>query len=222
MKKNRGKKGKAKLAAMREKFIRLDPKKDFKKTGIKTAADVVLGLGGGSGLALIGGTLHPSVAPIVGVLTIGIGHYLGDKTGITQVLGASMFGYGLAKVMHKDEPDESVDGFAGFADKAKRRLGDFKNEWMKAFFIDKLMPSSGSSSETEAATIDGFGAIDLSALDAIEESVKQSAISHEMNSMDEQEDEEERLIHMETSNDDFDEESEFAEIVEDEIDLSTI
>lgn len=206
--------GKKMMKKINDKYANMGVKKKWNPAIIKTAkAGIDLG---GVGLGTFGANMSsassPLIAPIAGVVLLSLGHILGDQTGILRVCGASMIGYGVAKVQQENEPEPAVNGFAGFAENAKRKLGEFKNEWMKAFFIDRLVGSAKESS------IDGFGAVDMSALDAIEQSVEQSAISHEMNMMGEAVEADDEVIHLNTS-EDFGEELNY---VAEEIDLSTI
>ncbi len=206
------------LAKIGKKYNKIGENKKWKpwqKNTAKTAIDIT-GAGVGTAGAFGTGIISPLIAPVTGIVLLGLGHFLGDKTGVMRVIGASMFGYGLAKVTQKDELDETIDGLTmgAIGAKAKRRLGEFKNEWMKAFFIDKIVKPKSSQ---DNLAIDGFGAIDLSAMDAIEESVKQSAIQHEMNQMESQE-----QNFLENAADEDEDEISFVTIPEDEIDLSTI
>jgi len=110
-------------------------------------------------------------------------------------------------------------GFVAMKEGAKNRLNNFKNDWIKALRIDKLTKSN--SGHTSNSSI---GAIDLSALDTIEDTVKQSAVEYKMSQMDDDFDtydtDENELIEYANQTDEF--ENINGIYAEEEFDLSTI
>jgi len=203
-----------------------ETKKNIKHTGMKTGVDAVLGTSTGAGLAAVFGIW----SPLVGVILIGAGHYFGDKSGLLRVSGAATIAYGIAKASENRAAvdDASVNGVSlgSVADGAKQRLIDFKNNWLKAFYLDKL------TKEKETATDDKkdatVGAIDLSELDSIEEMVKESAIQFELKNIKEEDDfdEDEFEEDEDFEEDEFEQENEELEglnfaLIEEEIDFNS-
>ncbi|MBL4862193.1 MAG: hypothetical protein JKY09_04140 [Crocinitomicaceae bacterium] len=182
-----------------------DAKKNLKYTGMKTGVDVVVGSSVGAGL----GALFGIWSPLAGLLMIGSGHYLGDKSGVLRVAGAATIAYGIAKaVENRESANEAVvNGISLGAVKegAKDRLTEFKTNWLKAFFLDKLIGKKEQQENKEELAI---GAIDLSSLDVFDDINKQQAMKFELDRI-QNEDEDQFLI--ESDDDDFDEFESFDE-----------
>lgn len=208
----------------------LDPKTkksklNVKNFALKSGSEIVTsaaGMGAGAGLGIY--------APWVGGGLILLSNFLDDRTGLLSVFGSSMFSWGIAKAIENRNAseDETVNGL-GFTDGAKRRLIDFKDNFIKAFYIDKLMKSDNSESGSDSESDQSVGAIDLSSLDVFDEMSKESAINFEVRKARQ----EMESDSMDLLDEDFDEESSdfldedelqglnFA-FVEDEIDFATI
>jgi len=200
-----------------------DAKKNVKYTAMKSGVDLVVGSSAGAGL----GALLGIWSPLAGFLMIGAGHYFGDKSGVLRVAGAATIAYGIAKAAENRAATEeaSVNGISlgSLAEGAKGRLINFKDNWLKAFYLDKL---TGKKKEETIEDSDvTVGAIDLSDLDMFEDMTKETAVKFELqrlkneDSFDVEEEEE------------FEDEEEFLEedleglnyaMIEEEIDFSTI
>ena len=145
--------------------------------------------------------------PFVGLALLAGGHLLGDKSGILRVVGASMMAYGIAKAQENRAASEagSVNGLGSLSG-AKDRLLDFKDNFLKAFYLDKLTKKKEDPAAIDETTM---GAIDLSALDAFEDLTKQSAYNFELK----------RVLEEGETEDDFEEEDIFEEdeIYEDDL-----
>lgn len=180
--KKAAKKVQAKGKGIFKKYNDASAKMKVGPTAMKTAVEAGLVSGGGAGIAALIGRF----SPLVGVAIIAAGNILGDKTKLSMIAGASMIGYGIAKSKYfeaeakKAEAKKELDGFSlGIVkDQAKNRLIDFKESWMKAFFLDKLIKpkeDKGAGNNTG----ESIGAIDLSALDVFEDFNRQQAIKFE-------------------------------------------
>ena len=134
------------------------------KTGVDLVSSTAVAPAIGAGLGVL--------APIAGFILMGLGHYLGDKSGLLRLTGAATMGYGIAKAIeNRNAPETStVEG-------AKTRLINFKDEWLNAFYLDKVFKAKEDAESTEDASI---GAIDLSALDVFDDLNEQSAQHFEM------------------------------------------
>ena len=151
-----------------------DAKKNFKFTAMKTGADFVIGVPVGCALGAVLGIW----APLAGLFMFGAGHYLGDKTGLLRVAGASAAAYGIAKAVQNRSSVRAatVEGISlgSLAGGAKQRLIEFKDDVVQAFFVDKLI---GSKTEE---SLEGIGQADLSELDVFENLNREAAINHEL------------------------------------------
>lgn len=161
-----------------------------KQTGLGT-----LGVIGGTGVAAGIGKF----APFVGLAMLGAGYFLGGKWQLLTVAGAATLGYGIAK----SQDNRVSEGL-------KERFVTFKNDWMHTFYIDKLMNKRQPVELDADEIISGIGAIDTSALDDIEESIKESAVKFQMNQMEENE----NPLFLETSEEESEEEAEEQEEAE--------
>lgn len=158
-----------------------DAKKNFEITAMKTGVDAVLGTTAGAGF----GALLGNWSPLAGAALIAIGHVLGDKSGVLRVAGAATIAYGIAKASENRQAanDASVNGVS-ITEGAKQRLLDFKENWLKAFHLDKLTPKKTTTNDTKSGST--IGAIELNELNTIEQLVQEAAIRHEMNKIDEE------------------------------------
>lgn len=143
-------------------------KGNLANTGLKTLVDVLLGSTLGAG---IGAGAGKAALPI-GLLLIAGGHFLEEESGMLRIAGAATIAYGIGKTITNKqiEQSETVEGLAGEANKAKKRLNQFKNEVFSAYYIDKIYkPKEGQE----------VGAIDLSSLDRIAANIEEQAYDFE-------------------------------------------
>ncbi len=149
---------------------------------LKTTVDVVgATLGAGLGSALGKGST------IAGVLLIGTGHLVGDKSGILRMLGTGSLIYGMAKIFENANLAGTVNGVTleGETSKAKTRLVAFKDEALATFHLDKVFKkktgtttdttSTTASTSTDTTASTTVGSIDLSALDFFDNFNEQEA-----------------------------------------------
>lgn len=157
-----------------------EAKKNVRNTAMKTGVDAVLGTSAGAGL----GAAFGIWSPLAGFLMIGAGHYFGDKSGVLRVAGAATIAYGIAKASENRAAAEvaSVNGISlgSLAEGAKDRLSNFKDNFLKAYYLDKI---TGKKKEAVDATV---GAIDMSELNAFEDLIKESAVRHELKTIQEE------------------------------------
>ncbi len=185
-------------------------KEKSKKTPMKKRIGVtaketgmgLLGVVGGTGVAAGLGSLGSIAAPLAGIIMLGAGCFLGGKWKILKLAGAATVGYGIAKAQSNRIEGTIKDHFI-----------TFKDNWLNAFYIDKLINKGEVETETEEPTI---GAIDLSELDDFDERLKESAIKFQMSQMEESK---EANSAFEFENDD-DEELTFTMMDEDDFDFN--
>ena len=117
-----------KQESLLDKYKKRTTKGNIENTLIKSSVDVVSASVVGTSIAAIMG----NKAPLVGILIIGAGHYLGDDTGHLRVTGASVLAYGIAKSKdYKSNSDlQSVSA----------RLKNTKEDFLSAFNIDWSTP----------------------------------------------------------------------------------
>lgn len=230
MSKKKDKKNGGKGKNVLERYNNAKAEKNVGVTAMKSGVDMLIGTTAGG----IIGAFAGRYSPIAGIILFGVGHYFGEKSGILRVAGAAATAYGVAKAIEnwKSGEDDSVDGFtlAGAAKGAKERLIDFKDNWLKAFYLDKLISKKEESTDSDEseATI---GAIDLSALDVFEDMNKQSAVQFELQRIKK---EDENSLE-EPLDDEFEEEDTYEEdfidddldglsyaLIEEEVDFSTL
>lgn len=85
-----------------EKYNEKETKGNAQNTALKSTVDTIASSFIGTGLGAISGKF----SPLVGIATIVAGHYLGDKSGILRITGASTLGYGIAKAKdYNENPD---------------------------------------------------------------------------------------------------------------------
>jgi hypothetical protein len=178
-----------------KKTKKLPMKKRIGQTAKKTGIGALSIVGGTATAAGVG-----SLAPFAGLIMLGAGYFLGGKWQLLTVAGAATLGYGIAKAQD-NRLDEGV----------KERFVTFKNDWIHAFYVDKLINKGESDFDSSDTTI---GAIDLSELDHFDEKLKESAIKFQMGQMEE---DSAPAIEMD---DEESEEIDFAIIAEDELDFN--
>lgn len=148
-------------------------------SAMKMAVEGVVAASAGAGV----GALTGKWSALVGVISLGIGEYLGDDTNLSKAAAAGMIGYGIGSAVHSNETAKSINGaglqgFGAVKEGAKQRLMHFKDGWMKAFFLDKIVGAKDDLDTTQ--TDDGtVGAIDMSEFDVFEDLNRQEAIKFE-------------------------------------------
>jgi hypothetical protein len=138
-------------------------------TALKSVVDVIAGVPLGGAIGAASGIWS---LPI-GFLMIFGGHYFKDKSGIIRIAGAAAIGYGIAKAIENKEAAKSasVNGL-GATDAIKSRLGDFKDEVMAAYYLDRIFKKDTTKSvETDGSV----GEIDLSVMDIFDDFNQQEA-----------------------------------------------
>jgi len=196
-------------------------KKNGKVTAMKSGVDLVLGIGVGTAL----GAGFGLAAPFIGPGLIVLGHIIGDKTGVIRIAGASMTAYGIATAMANRAAADaaSIDGVSlgSVVNGAKNRFVQFKDSWMHAFYVDKLINKDTATEITTDKEEVTVGAIDMSSLDVFDQLNKESAIEYESNQMALENETEEDQFSFDQEEEFEQSEEDFSELEED-IDLSTI
>lgn len=106
-----------------EKYNEKETKGNAQNTALKSTVDTIASSFIGTGLGAISGKF----SPLVGIATIVAGHYLGDKSGVLRITGASTLGYGIAKAKEYNEnPDY---------DSPEKRLKGLGNDLLAAAHI---------------------------------------------------------------------------------------
>jgi hypothetical protein len=156
-----------------------ETKGDVKGSAVETGKDLIVGvIGGGIVGALIG-----KASLLVGAAVTGIGHY--TKNHLARIFGVGM--------MASNGFQPKKEGVSGTEDKdmlegAKDRVLAFKDTFSEKLFLDKVLKKKEQSSEQttngvgevqyftypEQNQVD-MGDVDMSALDRIEQQVKNSA-----------------------------------------------
>jgi len=166
-----------------DKYNKLETKGNIQNTLLKGLIDVA-GVAIGTGL----GALAGKNSKFVGLATIIGGHYLGDKSNILRIIGASTMAYGIGKAKEYNSNPELAT--------PKGRFSDLKDDWFATLYIKMKDEKSESKTEESEVTIeeiipeqktetkdedirsiekkDDFSGIDLSGWDTVEEQVKES------------------------------------------------
>lgn len=169
-------KGRYAKKAKRQHFMQgfgseLQTKGNMKNSALETGKGIIIGvLGGGLIGAAIG---RPSL--LVGIVTTGVGHYFGNKP--IQLLGLGMM---AANGFQKATGVSGIEGLEG----VKERVQAFKESFSEKLYLDKLKKKGIST-----GTTNGFGELqyftyqnnDLTALDAIESQLTDSAMQFQGN-----------------------------------------
>lgn len=173
------KKRKKKEKKMIQRFNEANAKKNIKVSALKTGVDLV----GGIGVGTLLGSVFGVWSPIVGLLTMGAGHALGDKTGVIRIAGASMSAYGLATAIENRNATKAstIEGIslAGTTDGIKNRITKLINNWKHTIYWDKLM--TPKQKEVMTSVIEGLANIDVSELDVLERIIENSSEQYNQN-----------------------------------------
>jgi len=125
-----------------EKYNKLETKDNIQNTLLKGLVDIV-GIATGTGLGAIAG----KNSKFVGLGAILSGHFLGDKTNVLRVIGASTLSYGIAKA--KDfESNPKMEH-------TQERLADLKDNWFATLYIKMNQEKSKSNTNDSEVTIEG-------------------------------------------------------------------
>lgn len=127
-KKKKNKKGKNELGEtpvknknILQRFNDQQAKGSVQNTLLKTIADIA-GIGIGTMLSAATGT----VAPAVGAVLIGAGHYVGDESGLLRVVGASTLAHSVSKAKaYRGNPNQTL----------AERFSELKDDWLIATLI---------------------------------------------------------------------------------------
>ena len=158
-----------------DKYKKRTTKGNIENTLIKSSVDVVSASVVGTSIAAIMG----NKAPLVGILIIGAGHYLGDDTGHLRVTGASVLAYGIAKSKDYKSNSELQSVAARLKNTKEDFLSAFNIDWSKPKEIDKsiikeksgkekIVKKESVNSKEDNQSIDGDFDIGLSVLDSFE------------------------------------------------------
>lgn len=201
----------------------------------KVTKDVAIKTAKGAGMDLAAVGAGSLASAFMGKWSIALGaalliggNYVGkDAKGYLRLAGASALAWGAANVYKDQEIEEEAAvngvGFVAVKEGAKKRLVNFKDSWLKALRIDKLIGAKNEADEDDVSV----GSIDLSAMEALDDSVKEAAIQFQMRQMEaaeqEQEDfENEEPDQLDYSMRDTERELSYATYGDEEFDLSTI
>lgn len=142
------------------------------------------------GGALAGGLLGAAIGKYAALFGLGVlatGNFVGDKSGLYKTVGSGMLVYGVAKIFTEGgTANKSVQGLSG-TEGMKERIVNFKDEFMSAFYLDKIFKKKTTTTGTTAARSaadeddESVGALDLSALDFFEDYNHQQANEFEIN-----------------------------------------
>ena len=117
------KKKKRKMKSFIDQYNDRETKGDIQNTLIKSTVDIVSGAAIGTGLGAISG----KYSPLAGIALIIAGHYLGDKSGVLRLTGASTLAYGIAKAKdYQNNPEY---------DTAQKRLIGLKEDLLTTMYI---------------------------------------------------------------------------------------
>lgn len=177
------KKKKNGLSKYVDKYNKIDTKGNIQNTLLKGLIDIA-GVAAGTGL----GALAGKNSKFVGLATILGGHYLGDKSNILRIIGASTMAYGIGKAKEYNSNPELAT--------PKGRFSDLKDDWFATLYIkmkdeksetktkesevtiEEIVPEQKvETKENETPSIekeDDFSGLDLSRWDTVEEQVKES------------------------------------------------
>lgn len=116
------KKKKSGLNSFIEQYNNRETKNNVQNTLLKSVVDIA-GIAAGTGL----GALTGKNSKLVGLATIIGGHYLGDKSNVLRIIGASTIAYGVGKAKEFENNPEM--------DTPKKRLSDLKDNWFETLYI---------------------------------------------------------------------------------------
>ncbi|MCT4580855.1 MAG: hypothetical protein N4A35_05500 [Flavobacteriales bacterium] len=142
MKRKKKNTSKSKISQLLEEYNRKETKGQVEHTLLKSTIDIA-SVAGGTGL----GALSGEKAKLIGPLLILLGHYIGDKSGLLRMLGASTLTYGIAKSKDLKENQNLLT--------VKGRLNDLKDNWLTAMYLEvekKKRNKESGSSNTKSTT----------------------------------------------------------------------
>jgi len=116
------KKKKGGLNSFIEDYNNRETKNNVQNTLLKSVVDIV-GMAAGTGL----GALTGKNSKFVGLAAIIGGHYLGDRSNVLRIIGASTIAYGVAKAKEFENNSE--------LETPQNRLSDLKDNWLEALYI---------------------------------------------------------------------------------------
>ena len=176
------KKKKSGLNAFIDEYNNRETKNNVQNTLLKSLVDVA-GMTAGTGL----GALSGKNSKFVGLATIIGGHYLGDKSNVLRIIGASTIAYGVGKAKDfENNPD---------MDTPQKRMSDWKDNWLETLYIkmkkeqsksekedskveiEEIIPEPKSEKQNENIKFDEED--DLSGLDIFEHQIEASARAFE-------------------------------------------
>jgi hypothetical protein len=156
-------------------------------TALKSIVDVAVGVPIGVALGGVAGLWS---LPF-GLVLIGAGHHLNDKSGLLRITGATAIAYGIAKNIEFNEQAKKsqvngIGGLQGASEGIKDRLKIVKEDLMAGFFLDRIFKNEESTSTKKSAFEDDdfeqgaeVGAIDTSILDIYDDYNRQEADEYE-------------------------------------------
>jgi len=161
-----------------ELYTKTETKKKFLPSLAKTGVDLLAATAGGGVGAAFG---YWSVA--AGFLITGLGHFVGDKTGLIKTFGLSAMVYGAAKGYENSQAaaQNSMNGISigSVTDGVKTRMIDFKDNLIHAFYLGNLIkdkePSSGDPTEIGSVNLDELDIYD----DFADQQIEQQALNEE-------------------------------------------
>ena len=116
-------------------FNQKEAKNNWNNTILKTVVDLV-----GVGLGTTVSATTGKAAPILAAAFIGAGHYIGDKSGLLRVIGASTLSHSVAKAKeYREQPDKSVG----------ERLKGLKDDWLYAAMLKHSEEKQKSTSASK-------------------------------------------------------------------------
>lgn len=114
-----------------------ETKGDIRNTLIKSTVDIISSGTLGAGIGAISGK-H---APLAGVALIIAGHYLGDKSGVLRLTGASILTYGIAKAKdYQNNPKY---------DSSEKRLSGLKDDLLTTLHINWNKDQAAKASQSQ-------------------------------------------------------------------------
>jgi len=169
--------------AEREDFLgslttELETKGDAKNSAIETGKDIVVGvIGGGVAGAIVG-----RASFLIGTAITGIGHYTKNK--FASIFGMGMMASGGYQAMQGSVSGVEKEGLEG----VKERLQNFKEDFKQRLFLDKILKSKKPNSETTNGmgevkyfvypNSDNSNEVDMSALEKIENQIRESGTNY--------------------------------------------
>lgn len=129
------------LSGIVEKYKSLETKQNPAHTGIKSLTEIAAGVGAGSVVSAAVG----KNSPLLGVLMVIAGNYLGDPTNLLKTVGIGTIAHGIAKANDYDSMSDP-----------KERLQQLKSDWKKTLRLSSSKTKTTNTvdtSETEKIKI---------------------------------------------------------------------